>query len=94
MTKLTCRDYKSDEIIIARALERTCAILGRNSNHRSASLRSSLEKFLIGGERDFGILAGMAIKIELCRLRDETNDQLLQIEFLHSVKPPLANYLH
>jgi hypothetical protein len=66
-----------DAIIVSRAVERACGMLGRSSNYSIGRIRSSIVKFLALGERDFGRLAGIAVKIELWRRRNEECERSL-----------------
>lgn len=62
-----------DLLVLNRAQKRASSILDRDPNYdpRSDRLARTILRFFLCGERDFGRLAGMAVKCELDLMKVE-----------------------
>lgn len=62
-----------DLLVLNRAQKRASSILGRDPKHdpHADRLAKTILRFFLRGERDFGRLAGMAVKCELDLMKVE-----------------------
>ncbi|MBA8879129.1 hypothetical protein [Phyllobacterium myrsinacearum] len=67
------RRKTDDQFILDKAMERASGVLGRHADYDR--VRSAITKFLDLGERDFGRLADMAVKVELSVARYEATQR-------------------